>query len=111
MRVTGKISQLQQEKNMNTRGKKEEEKMPELDLSGAIEAAKGGVDLASPLQNSMRSFQAEMTNGRAAIQIGVTVDGRMVLTTYTPGGMVEMLGLAMSGALAAWHQQQHQGAP
>ena len=53
-------------------------------------------------------FQAELADGRAAIQIGITADGRMMLTTYTPGGMVELLGLALSGVLNAWHQQQHQ---
>ena len=67
----------------------------------------GAVDLASPLQDAMRTFQAELANGRATIQIGITADGRMVLCTYTPGGMVELLGLALSGVLNAWHQQQH----
>ena len=71
------------------------------------EALLGGVDLAAPIQNSMRSFQAQLTGGRAAVQIGITDDGRMVLTTYTPGGMIEMLGLTLAGTLAAWHQQQH----
>ena len=67
----------------------------------------GAVDLASPLQNAIRAFQASMTDGRAAIQIGITEDGRMMLTTYTPGGMIELLGLALSGVLSVWHQQQH----
>ena len=68
----------------------------------------GAVDLASPLQNAMRAFLAGMQDGRSAIQVGVTNDGRMMLTTYTPGGMIELLGLALSGVLTAWHEQQHQ---
>ena len=71
----------------------------------------GAVDLASPINNAMRAFLAEMTDGRAAVQVGVTGDGRMMLTTYTPGGMIELLGLALSGVLTAWHQQQHQERP
>lgn len=69
----------------------------------------GAVDLGHPLQQAGRAFLSEMAHGgKCAAFIGIDSAGRAVVTHYAPGGMLEVLGLALLGAMTVLHQQQHQ---
>ena len=71
----------------------------------------GAVDLSHPIQQAGRNFLATMAQGgKSAVFIGIDGNNRIIVTNYTPGGMVEALGLATLGAYTLLHQQQHQQA-
>lgn len=70
----------------------------------------GAVDLASPTQNAGRAFLQQMAQqgGQSIVMFGITPTGVMAVN-YTPGGLVEVLGLSLLGALTTWHSAQHGG--
>lgn len=81
----------------------------------------GAVDLGHPIQQAGRSFLAALAKqggGKAAVFIGLNSQGQLIVTNYTPGGLTELCGLAMLGAITilfqSWtapQQQQQQEAP
>ena len=73
----------------------------------------GAVDLAAPIQNAGRAFLTTMAQqqGKAVVMIGITAENQVMAVNYTPGGMVEALGLTLLGALTLWHGQQHNRSP
>ena len=72
----------------------------------------GAVDLNHPIQQAGRAFLSEMARGgKCATFIGIDSAGRSVMTHYAPGGLLEVLGLAMLGAMTVLHQQQHSQQP
>lgn len=58
-------------------------------------ALRGGVDLGGPVQAQVRNFQSLMAQrqGTACILIGFDPSGTVTVTSHTPGGSVQFLGL------------------
>ena len=80
------------------------------DLSGAV-------DLANPIQQAGRAFLTTLAKegGKSAVFMGLDGNGRLVVTHYTPGGLTELCGIALLGAMTvlmqAWAVPQQQPSP
>jgi hypothetical protein len=62
--------------------------------------AKGGVDLADPVQKVVRDFATQMAlhKGVAVVIVGLTEDGTIPVVAHIPGGLLQGLGMLTSGA-------------
>lgn len=62
--------------------------------------AKGGVDLADPVQKCIRDFATQMAvhKGVAVVIVGLTEDGTIPVVAHIPAGLLQGLGMLTSGA-------------
>ena len=58
-------------------------------------ALRGGIDLGTPVMRQIRDFQSQMVQrqGFACVLIGLDPSGNVTMTSHTPGGPVQFLGL------------------
>ena len=61
----------------------------------------GAVDLGHPIQQAGRAFLTALAKqgGKSAVFMGLNDQGQLIVTHYTPGGLTELCGIALLGAM------------